>query len=143
MRRIFVDTSAWDAIADGGDPNHEHALRFKDEIVGQCRLITTNYVLDELYTLLLMNLGYQRAVDFKSKLDILVRGGILEVIWVTEEIATDAWTVFTRFNVDKWWSFTDCVSYAVMKREGIREAFAFDHHFEQMGYVRQPQGMSP
>ena len=143
MRRIFVDTSAWDAIADGGDPNHEHALRFKDEIVGQCRLITTNYVLDELYTLLLMNLGYQRAVDFKGKLDILVQGGILEVIWVTEEIATDAWTVFTRFNVDKWWSFTDCVSYAVMKREGIREAFAFDHHFEQMGYVRQPQGMSP
>ena len=143
MRRIFVDTSAWDAIADGGDPNHEHALWFKEKIVGQCRLITTNYVLDELYTLLLMNLGYQRAVDFKGKLDILVRGGILEVIWVTEEIATEAWTVFTRFNVDKWWSFTDCVSYAVMKREGIREAFAFDHHFEQMGYVRQPQGMSP
>jgi hypothetical protein len=22
MRRIFVDTSAWDAIVDAGDPNH-------------------------------------------------------------------------------------------------------------------------
>ena len=50
MRRIFVDTSAWDAIADAGDPNHELALAFSDEIVGQCRLVVTNYILDELYT---------------------------------------------------------------------------------------------
>jgi len=32
------------------------ALLFRDEIAGQCRLIVTNYILDELYTLLLMNI---------------------------------------------------------------------------------------
>ncbi len=42
MRQIFVDTGAWDAIADGGDPHHELALLFRDEIAGQCRLVTTN-----------------------------------------------------------------------------------------------------
>jgi len=46
--------------------------------------------------------------------------------------------VFERFNVDKQWSFTDCVSYVVMKQNEIEEAFAFDHHFEQMGFVRRP-----
>jgi predicted nucleic acid-binding protein len=46
MRRIFVDTSAWDAIADGGDPNHELALLFRDEIAGQCSLITSNYFIN-------------------------------------------------------------------------------------------------
>jgi predicted nucleic acid-binding protein len=138
MRKIFVDTSAWDALADGGDPNHEVALLYRDEIAGQCRLIVTNYVLDELYTLLLMNVGYGRTVDFKCKLDILVAERVLEVIWVSEEIAQEAWAVFERFNVDKQWSFTDCVSYVVMKQERINEAFAFDHHFEQMGFVRQP-----
>ena len=40
--------------------------------------------------------------------------------------------------MDKLWSFTDCVSYVVMKQRGITEAFAFDHHFEQMGFGRQP-----
>lgn len=45
MRQIFVDTSAWDAIADGGDPNHEVALLFRDEIAEQCRLVVTNYIL--------------------------------------------------------------------------------------------------
>lgn len=138
MRQIFVDTSAWDAIADGGDPNHEVALLFRDEIAGQCRLVVTNYILDELYTLLLMNIGYQRAVDFKRKLDVLSHEGILEVIWVSEAVATDAWTVFEQFNVDKKWSFTDCVSYVVMKQRGITEAFAFDGDFAQMGFVYQP-----
>jgi len=44
MRQIFVDTSAWDAIADSGDPNHDVALLFRDEIAGQCQLVVTNYI---------------------------------------------------------------------------------------------------
>lgn len=138
MRQIFVDTSAWDAIADGGDPNHEVALLFRDEIAEQCRLVVTNYILDELYTLLLMNIGYQRAVDFKRNLDVLIQEGILEIVWVSKEIATEAWIVFEQFNVDKQSSFTDCVSYVVMKQRGITEVFAFDDDFAQMGFVRQP-----
>jgi predicted nucleic acid-binding protein len=39
MRHIFVDTSAWDAIADSGDPNHDVALLFRNEIAGQRRII--------------------------------------------------------------------------------------------------------
>lgn len=138
MRQIFVDTSAWDAIADAGDPNHEMSLLFNDEIADRCRLVVTNYVLDELYTLLMMNVGYQRTVDFKRKLDVLAQEGILVIIWVSEDIATEAWTVFEQFNVDKQWSFTDCVSYVVMKQREIVEAFAFDHHFAQMGFARLP-----
>lgn len=58
MKRLFVDTSAWDAIADKGDKNHTRALQFRNEAVGKRILITSNYILDELYTLLLMNIGY-------------------------------------------------------------------------------------
>ena len=36
--------------------------------------------------------------------------------------------VFERFT-DKEWSFTDCVSYAVIERLAIKKAFAFDDHF--------------
>jgi hypothetical protein len=138
MKPILVDTSAWDAIADSGDSHHEIALLFKDEMAGHYRLVVTNYILDELYTLLLMNIGYQRAVDFKRTLDVLAQAGILEVVWVSPEIADEAWTVFEQFNTDKKWSFTDCVSYVVMKQCGITEAFAFDHHFTQMGFICRP-----
>jgi len=138
MRQVFVDTGAWDAIADGGDPNHELALLFRDEIAGQCWLVTTNYVLDELYTLLLMNIGYQRTAEFKRQMDVLSREGILEIVWVSPDIAAEAWDVFEQFNSDKKWSFTDCTSYVVLKQRGISEAFAFDHHFTQMGFDRRP-----
>lgn len=138
MKRLFVDTSAWDAIADAGDPNHEVARAFQEEIAGQRLLVATSYVLDELYTLLLLNVGYQRTLDVKAKLDILVDEKVLEIIWVTEEIAAEAWDVFVRYNADKVWSFTDCISYVVMKRQGISEAFAFDDDFRQMGFVCRP-----
>jgi len=58
MKHLFVDTSAWDAIADKGDKNHARALQFRNEIVGKCKLVISNYILDELHTLLLMNIGY-------------------------------------------------------------------------------------
>lgn len=138
MKQIFVDTGAWDALVDSGDLNHELALLFQGEISGRYKLVATNYVLDELYTLLLMNVGYRRTAEFKRQLDALVEEKVLQVIWVTPEIATEAWRIFEQFNKDKEWSFTDCVSYAVMKQLEIDEAFAFDHHFEQMGFVRRP-----
>jgi predicted nucleic acid-binding protein len=138
MRRILVDTSAWGAIADSNDPNHEIALLFQEEITGRCQLVITNYILDELLTLLLMNLGYKHTVDLKRTLDALVREGILEIVWVSEVICDAAWRAFEQFNIDKEWSFTDCVSYVVMKRHQILEAFAFDHHFDQMGFTRRP-----
>ena len=36
---------------------------------------------------------------------------------------------------DKEWSFTDCVSRAVIERLGITTAVAFDEHFRQFGTV--------
>lgn len=88
--------------------------------------VVTDYILDELYTLLLLNVGHRRTVDFKHKLDVLAEEKILDVVWTSREIATEAWSVFEKFNVDKQWSFTDCVSYVVMKQQGIDEVFAFD-----------------
>ena len=60
MKKIFIDTNAWDAIEDSGDVNHEAAMIFKDEIANRYELITSNYILDETYTLLLRNIGYAR-----------------------------------------------------------------------------------
>lgn len=137
MKQVFVDTSAWDAIADAGDANHEAALLYKEAIAESCRLIVTNYIFDELHTLMLMSQGYQDAVDFKRQLDVMIQAGIIEVVWVTEDIATEAWKVFENFNVDKEWSFTDCVSFVVMKQREITEVFTFDHHFAQMGFIKQ------
>jgi hypothetical protein len=139
MEQVFVDTSAWDAIEDAGDRHHAAALRFKEELAQRrVRLYVTNFILDECYTLLLYNIGYARTVAFKRAIDLMQAGGILAVVHVSEAIEHAAWEVFERFNQDKEWSFTDCTTKVVMDNLGIRQVFAFDHHFDQMGFLRRP-----
>lgn len=136
---IFIDTSAWIAIEDKRDVNHDAALEFKENIVStRNRLITTNYVLDETYTLLLLDLGYSRAIRFKQGLDELVRRNLVIVDHINSDIERTAWEVFAEFNKDKFWSFTDCTSKVVMERYSLTESFTFDKHFEQMGFVKRP-----
>jgi len=138
VNHIFVDTSAWCAIEDKDDIHHEEALAFKDVIAGRCVLVTTNYVLDETYTLLLLNMGYARTVAFQSVIKEMSSAGILLIVHISETLCEETWKIFERFNADKEWSFTDCSSYVVMKQLDITDAFAFDHHFEQMSFVRKP-----
>jgi uncharacterized protein len=139
MEAIFVDTSAWDAIEDSGDRYHAAALRFKEELAQQrARLYVTNFVLDECYTLLLYNVGYARTVAFKRAIDLMQAAGILVVVHISEALEQAAWAVFERFNQDKEWSFTDCTTKVVMENLGISQVFAFDHHFDQMGFLRRP-----
>ena len=138
MREIFVDTSAWYAIEDTSDANYEVALLFREEIMERYRLVTTSYVLDETYTLLLLNIGYIRTVEFKRLIDVMAESRLLTVVDISESIEKATWGVFEEFNVDKEWSFTDCTSKVFMERRNILEAFSFDHHFEQMGFVKKP-----
>ncbi len=137
MKQVFVDTSALAALADSSDDNHARAVEFNQKTSGIV-LVTTNYVLDELYTLLLLHVGYGKTVQFKTKLDTLTARKVLKIIWISEEIAAQTWKIFEQFNTDKQWSFTDCTSYVVMKNHGITEVFTFDHHFSQMGFIRCP-----
>jgi hypothetical protein len=136
---IFIDTSAWIAIEDKGDTNHKKAMEFKNKIlISRNRLITTNYVLDETYTLMLMNSGYAKTVAFKYNLDQFIRNNLLIIYYINTEIEKYSWEVFEQFNRDKMWSFTDCTSKVIMEKLGLVEVFAFDRHFEQMGFFRKP-----
>lgn len=142
MQELFVDTSAWYAIADPGDTNHQSALIYRNQIARKCRLVSSNYILDELYTLLLIHVSYYRAIEFKKKLDILIQENILKILWIDQDIAEQTWQIFETFNQDKQWSFTDCSSYVLMNKYNIKQVFTFDYHFLQMGFICYPlQGL--
>ena len=96
--KIFIDTSAWVALENRRDIHYEQAIAFRDEIRNKrYRLYTSNFVLDETYTLLLANVGYGRTIESAKKIKVLRDKGLLHVIQVTEDIEDSAWDIFERF----------------------------------------------
>lgn len=136
---LFVDTSAWVAIEDKKDINHDSARSFKQYLLdAKERLVTTNYILDETFTLLLFDVGYLITVEFKNMLDSLIEKKLLILLQIDSRLQAEAWNIFLKFNLDKQWSYTDCTSKAIMNELEIYEVFSFDHHFEQMGFIIKP-----
>ena len=126
---IFVDTSAWYALAEPGDPNSPAARSWLR--TNTAALVTTDYILNELLTLLRARGKSHRGVTLGRK---VLAGGAANMEWVGEADFRRAFEVFERFQ-DKEWSFTDCTSYVVMERLKVKKAFVFDHHFRQFGTV--------
>jgi predicted nucleic acid-binding protein len=50
---------------------------------------------------------------------------VIDRMEVGEEFFELAWDIFTKYE-DKKLSFTDCTSFALMKKRGIEKVFTFD-----------------
>lgn len=127
-----MDSAGFFALWDAGDEHHAAAVRLQASLVRQRRrFVTTEYVVDETVTLLRMRHSHAAAVDF---LDTIERSEALRLEWIGPERFRAAGALF-RKHADKEWSFTDCVSFAMMREMRVREAFTTDYHFEQAGFV--------
>ncbi len=134
-RRIFVDTGAWFAAQVPDDEWHGHAVgTLRALLTGAYVLVTTNHVIGETYTLLRVACRHAAAVRF---LDYLEETRRLERIFVQQETEARAFRLL-RQHADQDFSFVDATSFAVMRTERIRHAFAFDHHFSTAGFLRVP-----
>lgn len=132
---MFVDTSALVALADRSDRNHRNAADYLNGIPRiPGGIITTDYVLDETFTLLRMTIGLKNTISFG---EALMRSDLFIVVQVDAGVQKLAWEWFKQYH-DKTFSFTDCTSFVVMTSLSIREAFAFDKHFAQAGFIVKP-----
>ncbi len=123
MNKVFVDTSAFYALADESDRNHRRA---KDVYGGlnNVSLVTSDYVLLECWFLIGSHLGREKAIRFWDAL----RMGIVDTVSVTARDLDYAREIIDRFS-DQDFSLVDASSFAVMEREGVKTAFTFDSHF--------------
>jgi predicted nucleic acid-binding protein len=133
VREVFVDTNGWVGLKHRGDSFWQAATDLNAALLsGGARYVTSNFVLDESYTLLLLRVGHRVAVELGEEIRA---SRLVTVVHISEELEGEAWSLFKRYS-DKEFSFTDCTSFVVMQRRGIWEAFTNDHHFEQVGYQR-------
>ena len=92
--------------------------------------MTTAWILLELANSLSAPLHRKVFGNFLDKL----RASQGVTIYEADRELFDLGVELYRGRNDKDWSLTDCISFVVMKREGIDEALTGDRNFEQAGF---------
>lgn len=127
--RVFVDTSAFYALLDRDDDNHAIARSAWTGIVENGTVaVTSSYVLVETVALLQSRLGLEAVRAFEEAIV-----PVLHVEYVTGELhklGMAALLVAARRRL----SLVDCVSFEIMRRNGITASFSFDSHFKEQGF---------
>lgn len=132
MTPVFLDSSFLKGVIDNRDDFHEQAKKLWKKLFDyKTPLITSNFILDETFTLVRSRCGLAKALALR---DLLSEEELhLDVIRtkVIDERSTWEW-------FEKDWSklsFTDCTSFAVMKRLGLTHVATFDTHFTRAGFT--------
>jgi uncharacterized protein len=132
---VFVDTGYLIALEDADDSNHPAAAEHRDGLREMPALTTTSYVVDEVVTFFNVRGQHAKAVELG---EVLLSSPSVKMVHVSEDLLWRGLGLL-RERPDKRYSLTDCVSFVVMREHGISTAFAFDRHFEQEGFIREPR----
>ncbi|MGI8982447.1 MAG: type II toxin-antitoxin system VapC family toxin [Pirellulaceae bacterium] len=133
MKAVFADTVFFVALLSADDQYHDQAVRLS----GTTRhpILTTEFVLLEVANALSSALRRQ---GFSTLWKQLRSDPFTRIVSATSTLFTRGHELYEN-RPDKDWSLTDCISFVVMKAEGVTEALTADHHFEQAGLVRLMQ----
>jgi len=129
---IFADTSGFCALLVKGDDQHAAASRVLREARRRKRgFVTTDYVLDETATLLKAR-GFVHLL--RPLFETIEQSQVCRIEWTDPDRFHEAQAFFLK-HTDQAWSFTDCVSFRVMKQLRLGDALTKDGHFHEAGFV--------
>lgn len=128
---VFVDTSFFKAIIDPKDDFYQEGKEILDKLQKEkVTLVTSNYVLDESFTLIRKRCGKDMVDKFRK--DLSKSAMVVTIIRVTVSDESESWNWFLLDWNDL--SFTDCISFAIMKRLELTRVVTFDIHFQRAGF---------
>ena len=131
---VFIDTWAWLAYGHKKDPYHELVLTcFHGLHEEQISLVTSDYVMNELITILFRREPFEAAKRFVSTIFESSESGLLTILRVTGQRFRSAWALREKFQDKPRISFTDFTSMAMMQELGITQVVTDDDHFMQVG----------
>lgn len=135
--KCFIDTGAWIALINSRDQYHEQAVLYYRGIDPAMRRYTSSYVISETYTWLRYRTSYLQANTFLQIIRKSSLNGTLVIIHEDTHLLTQAEQYLSEFK-DQKLSYVDACSLAMMKKEGIKQVFGFDHHFYLLDFEVVP-----
>ncbi|MFZ4774866.1 MAG: type II toxin-antitoxin system VapC family toxin [Terrimicrobiaceae bacterium] len=133
MKPVFMDTMGWYSLLDRRDAWHARSQALMRELGrNKSPLVTTDYVVDETATLLMVR-GASRALDAFFK--VVNDSAALTLAMISQPLFREAGAYFLKHR-DQGYSFTDVTSFLVMRELRISNAFTHDEHFERAGFAR-------
>ena len=132
--KLFIDTWGWLTLRDSREARHKEVQELYHKGQEQNgRFITTDYVLDETFTLLFKRLSFFQARESMERLDEAIQKEYLQLELITPERFEQAKRLRLKFQDKPRISFTDLTSMAVMNELGITDILTQDAHFTQVG----------
>ncbi|ATZ60590.2 MAG: PIN domain-containing protein [Methanosarcinales archaeon Met12] len=135
----FIDTWGW--IVLGNKRESRHTELYSSWKKQKSMSYTTDYVLDETFTLLFRQLSFKEAKRQLDVIDLAIKEGYLRLERITAERFEKAKILRIKFQDKPRVSFTDLTSMVVMAEIGITNILTQDDHFAQvgMGFQKIPQ----
>jgi len=128
---LFVDTGGFYALISPESAAHARAIRIMEAAAQERRCaVTTDYILDETATLLRARGLTKLLAEF---FHLTEESQALTIEW----ISPGRFAVARKFmlkHLDQEFSFTDCVSFVVMRELRLNDALATDSHFRIAGF---------
>ena len=128
MKKIFADAFFFLALMNKRDAAHQKSIELVDSIPGP--IISTQWVLVEVADAFCQPRDREL---FAGLMQLIENDARIQVISASKQLFQRAELYLGRN--DKSWSLTDCISFVVMDRFGIKEAITGDHHFAQAGFT--------
>lgn len=131
---VFVDTSAWIMLLNQDENRHQEAIETYNGYLKNKVKLTSNMVIAETYTWLRLRVGFESAMDFLKIMRQMQEEEFLVIVWSDYDIENKSFRYLQKYD-DHDLSFADAVSFAIMDKMGIKDAFTFDRHFVITGFL--------
>lgn len=131
---LVVDTWGWLALADDRERRHGQVRTVLARLWEERGVVvTTDYILDETFTLVFRRLPFARARRFVTTLERGEQDGTLRLERVLPDRFARAKALRLRFRDKPKISFTDLTTMAVMEELRVARIVTEDEHFRQVG----------
>jgi predicted nucleic acid-binding protein len=131
-RSVFLDASAWFAVQSPRDARHVVATNlYANARRAGVTFVSTSLVVAEVHGLLLRS---HRPSVGRDYLEAVLASTAVTILAADVDLLQVAIVDWIGRYADQPFSLCDAVSFAVMQRERVTHAFAFDRHFEVAGF---------